>query len=198
VLEKLELIKNNAQEKLKSVNSIEEINQLRVKILGRKGDITQVLRSLKDLAPEERVKVGQVANEVKAYLEEKISLRTEEFRRQEMEKKLAMEQIDISLPGLPLPKGSKHPLTQITEEIRDIFVGMGCLMMATFLPALVNRLATYLVVWLLPLPVLTAVTATTLRLEGSIVVLVPISLKSAPQASTIDALCITYWCDTSL
>jgi phenylalanyl-tRNA synthetase alpha chain len=125
VLEKLELIKNNAQEKLKSVNSIEEINQLRVKILGRKGDITQVLRSLKDLAPEERVKVGQVANEVKAYLEEKISLRTEEFRRQEMEKKLAMEQIDISLPGLPLPKGSKHPLTQITEEIRDIFVGMG-------------------------------------------------------------------------
>ncbi len=125
MLTKLSEIKTRAEKMLLEATSIEQLNDLRVKTLGRKGEMTLLLRSLKDLSPQEKAELGMAANNVKMQLEEMISRKTEELKQQEMEKRLIMEKIDVSLPGLPFMRGSKHPLTRVYEEIRDIFVGMG-------------------------------------------------------------------------
>ncbi len=125
MLTKLNEIKVRAEELLQEAVSIEKLNDLRVKTLGRKGEITLLLRSLKDLSPEEKAEMGMAANHFKMQLEEMINKKTEELKQQEMEKRLIAEKIDVSLPGLPFMRGSKHPLTRVYEEIRDIFVGMG-------------------------------------------------------------------------
>ncbi|MCK9314302.1 MAG: phenylalanine--tRNA ligase subunit alpha [Methanocorpusculum sp.] len=125
VLNKLKEIADNSEKCLSQAASINEINELRVKVLGRKGEITQVLRGLKDLDAQERASVGKIANELKEKLEDMISSRTEEIKGQELQQRLARESVDISLPGLPLPRGGKHPLTLINEEIREIFLSMG-------------------------------------------------------------------------
>lgn len=125
MLEKLKVIKNSAEKKLAEISSADEINEIKVKTLGRKGEITQVLRGLKDLNAEERAEIGKIANEFKANLEQMINQKTEEIKRRELDNKLSREKIDVTLPGLPPQRGGKHPLTQVTEEIRDIFTGMG-------------------------------------------------------------------------
>ena len=125
MLNRLKEIANNSEQRLVQANSIGELNELRVKVLGRKGEITQVLRGLKDLDAQERASVGKVANELKQKLEDMIRSRTEEIKGQELQLRLAQESIDVSLPGLPLQRGGKHPLTLIIEEIRDIFLAMG-------------------------------------------------------------------------
>ncbi len=125
MLTKLNEIKVRAEELLQEAVSIEKLNDLRVKTLGRKGEITLLLRSLKDLSPEEKAEMGMAANNFKMQMEEMINKKTEELKQQEIEKRLIAEKIDVSLPGLPLMRGSKHPLTRVYEEIRDIFVGMG-------------------------------------------------------------------------
>ncbi|MDD2586050.1 MAG: phenylalanine--tRNA ligase subunit alpha [Syntrophomonadaceae bacterium] len=123
--EKLKLIKKNAEEKIAAIGSLDEVNDLRVKTLGRKGEITQLLRGLKDLNAEERSEIGKIANEFKVHLEQMINQKTEEIKHCELDSRLAREKIDVTLPGLPPQRGGKHPLTQITEEIRDIFTGLG-------------------------------------------------------------------------
>ncbi len=125
MLTKLNEVKARAEKLLQEAVSIEKLNDLRVKTLGRKGEITLLLRSLKDLSPEEKAELGMAANNFKMQLEEMINKKTEELKQQEMEKRLIAEKIDVSLPGLPFMRGSKHPLTRVYEEIRDIFVGMG-------------------------------------------------------------------------
>jgi len=125
MLNKLKEIKDVTEKKLTKIGNLDEINDLRVKILGRKGEITQLLRSLKDLTAEERAQFGKVANEVKNTLDEMITARTEEIKRKELEVKLSLETIDVTLPGVPVQRGAKHPLTQVFEEVRDIFIGMG-------------------------------------------------------------------------
>ena len=125
VLNKLKEIADKSEKWLSQAGSIDEINELRVKVLGRKGEITQVLRGLKDLDAGERASVGKIANQVKEKLDNMISSRTEEIKGEELQLRLAQESIDISLPGLPLQRGGKHPLTLINEEIREIFLSMG-------------------------------------------------------------------------
>ncbi|KUG04925.1 phenylalanyl-trna synthetase alpha chain [hydrocarbon metagenome] len=125
MLTKLNEVKAHAEKMLQEAVSIERLNDLRVKTLGRKGEITLLLRSLKDLSPEEKAELGMAANQFKMQLEEMINKKTDEIKQQEMEKRLIAEKIDVSLPGLPFMRGSKHPLTRVYEEIRDIFVGMG-------------------------------------------------------------------------
>lgn len=125
MLEKLKELANSSEQRLAQISSIDEINELKVRILGRKGEITQLLRSLKDLDAQERASVGKIANELKAKLEDTINRRSEEIKNHEMLMRLENERVDISLPGLPLQRGGKHPLTLVNEEIRDIFIGMG-------------------------------------------------------------------------
>lgn len=121
----LKEIKAQTEARLKEITTLDELNELRVRTLGRKGEITLLLKKLKDIPPQERAEVGKLANEVKNALERMLEEKENELRQRELELRLSREAIDVTLPGLPFIKGRKHPLTQVMEEIRDIFTGMG-------------------------------------------------------------------------
>lgn len=125
MIEKLTTIRVEAEKNISEVDDYGSLNEIRVKILGRKGEITQLLRGLKDLEPEKRAEVGCVANEVKDTLERLIEDKTQQLRALELEMRLQQERIDITLPGMLGPTGGQHPITRVTNEIKDIFVGMG-------------------------------------------------------------------------
>lgn len=123
--EKLTAMAGEAREKLLEAESLEEINNIRVKYLGKKGELTRVLRGMGSLPPEERPRVGQLANQVRAELEELLEKRAAEIKQKELETRLERERIDVTLPGTPFMLGKNHPLTRIQEEIENIFLGLG-------------------------------------------------------------------------
>jgi phenylalanyl-tRNA synthetase alpha chain len=125
MIERLKEIKTSVEAKINQVTDMEALNEIKVKTLGRKGDVTLFLRNLKNLSGEERARVGKTANEIKSALEEMIEEKAREIARQEMEKKLASEKIDVTLPGLPFAHGGKHPITLVRDEIKEIFLGLG-------------------------------------------------------------------------
>lgn len=125
MLDKLRQIEVQARESLQAAGSTEEINQLRTRILGRKGEITALLRGLKGLDEKQRAEVGQVANQVKENLDKAITGRINLLKDQELENRLEREVIDVTLPGLPFPPGGLHPLSRIMGDIREIFTGLG-------------------------------------------------------------------------
>ncbi|MEN6349855.1 MAG: phenylalanine--tRNA ligase subunit alpha [Syntrophomonas sp.] len=125
MLKKVKALKTDCEKLLSQTSTIDELNEFKVKTLGRKGTITLLLRGLKDLSAEERGEVGKLANELKTNLEKMINSKIEEIKRKELEIKLMQEKIDVTLPGLLQPRGGKHPLTLVMEEMRDIFTGMG-------------------------------------------------------------------------
>jgi len=122
---KLEQIAKEAEEKIKAASNLEALKNCRVEYLGRKGEITAVLRSLKDLPPEERAAVGQAANRVRDHLEELIESKTQELNARALQERLMQEKLDVTLPGTPRVYGGKHPLTLVREEIENIFLGLG-------------------------------------------------------------------------
>jgi phenylalanyl-tRNA synthetase alpha chain len=103
----------------------QQLDELKVKYLGKKGLLTEILRGMGALSAEERPVIGQVANEVRAAIEGVISAKQEEYRKAETANKLRAEQIDVTLPGRPAPLGSVHPLNKVIQEVEDIFIGMG-------------------------------------------------------------------------
>lgn len=121
----LKKIRVQTEERLREISNLDELNELKVRTLGRKGEITMILKKLKDIPPEERAEVGKLANEVKNALEQMMEEKEKELKKKELELRLSQEAVDVTLPGLPLLKGRKHPLTQVMEEIRTIFTGMG-------------------------------------------------------------------------
>ena len=123
--EKLEGIKLNALEELKSVSSRTELENLRVKYLGKKGELTQILRGMGGLSAEERPIVGKVANEVRESLEAAIESSVNDMKNKEKEIKLKSEIIDISMPGKKQVIGKKNPLELTLDSIQDIFISMG-------------------------------------------------------------------------
>jgi len=125
MIDRLLQLKRAAEDTIKGISDIESLNELKVKTLGRKGEITNILRGLKDLAGEEKVEAGKTANEVKNLLEDLIEKKSNEIKARELEHKLLTEKIDVSLPGLPLQSGGLHPITRVTQEIKNIFIGMG-------------------------------------------------------------------------
>lgn len=125
MLEKMNELKKKAEDAIPQLINMEELNEFRVKMLGRKGELTQLLRGLKSLASEERAQAGQLANELKGSLEELIERKFEEFKSRELERRLAEEKIDVTLPGLPPHHGSIHPLSRVEDEILEIFTAMG-------------------------------------------------------------------------
>ncbi|MGE5417385.1 MAG: phenylalanine--tRNA ligase subunit alpha [Acidobacteriota bacterium] len=122
---KLDEIKRRAEDKISAATNLDFLKEIKVEFLGRKGEITQVLRGLKDLTPEERGSVGKAANELKDLLEDIFDKCEEKFKEVELQERLLKERIDVTLPGRPLPSGSKHPLTLVIEEIKGIFMGLG-------------------------------------------------------------------------
>ena len=125
MLEKLNDLELEFLRQIKEIDRIDQLNDLRVKLLGRKGEITQLLRGLKDISADQRAEVGRVTNELKERMESKLQERSGELKSRALDERLRAETIDVTLPGTPFMRGGKHPLTQIREEIQDIFIGMG-------------------------------------------------------------------------
>ena len=123
--EKVNSIKENATCEIKAADSLQSLNDLRVMYLGKKGKLTEILRGMGSLSPEERPIMGALVNEAKEEISEIISKREEELKKIELNKKLEKEDIDITLPSKKVKRGSKHPLNRVIEEVEDLFVSMG-------------------------------------------------------------------------
>ena len=123
--EKIEKIKLQSISEIENSKNLKELNDLRVKYLGKKGELTSVLRGMGSLSAEERPIIGSLVNVVKNELEELISGKEEQFKQEEMNRKLESERIDITLPSKKIKRGSKHPINRTIEEIEDLFVSMG-------------------------------------------------------------------------
>jgi phenylalanyl-tRNA synthetase alpha chain len=114
-----------AREAVASAGGVEELEALRVRFLGRRGEITLALRRLGELPPEERPAAGQRGNAVRAAVEGLLSARTAELERAAVEERLAAEAVDVTLPGRRPPLGHAHPLTQVQDDVRRVFAAMG-------------------------------------------------------------------------
>ena len=123
--EQLELIKVNALAALESAATPAALEELRVKLLGKKGELTAVLKMMGKLSPEERPVMGQLANAVRADIEAKLEERKAAINAAVLEAKLAAESIDVTIPGETVSLGHQHPMNQVLQEVKDIFVGMG-------------------------------------------------------------------------
>ena len=119
----LEQIRQSAMEQLSRVDA--DLSEIRVKYLGKKGELTAVLRSMGSLSPEERPAFGQRANEVRAQIEAEIERRQTEMKSAMRDRALRAEKLDVTVPGEDVPFGHIHPLSRVQHEIEDIFIGMG-------------------------------------------------------------------------
>ena len=125
--EKLEALLSAATAELAHVATEDSLQDLRVKYLGKKGELTAVMKGLGSLSSEERPLIGQIVNKVKTELETRIDGAALQIREAGKAEKLRSERVDVTLPGRRLPVGTRHPITLITEEISDIFAGLGFL-----------------------------------------------------------------------
>jgi len=123
--EKLNMIKNSALEELKNAKIKEELEAIRIKYLGKKGELTQILRGMGKLSKEERPIIGKMANEVRTSIEEVLENAIKKINDEEKKKRLKSEIIDISMPGKKQFIGKKHPLELTLDRIKDIFISMG-------------------------------------------------------------------------
>ena len=121
----LKAIEAQVAEGLAAAESMEALEALRVSVLGKKGSLTQIMRSMGKLAPEERPVMGQLANTVRGNVDAAIKARREELGRELMERKMAADACDVTLPGRRLSHGTQHLISQIREEVEDIFCGLG-------------------------------------------------------------------------
>ena len=123
--EKLDAIKENALSQIKATDSLEKLNDIRVAFLGKKGELTEVLKSMKEVAPEDRPKVGQIVNETRQAIEEVLDAAKKDLAAKKRELQMKAEVIDVTLPAKKAELGHKHPNTLAREEIEKIFIGMG-------------------------------------------------------------------------
>ncbi len=123
--DRLSAMMAEARERMQKATSLEEAEQLRIDYLGKKGELTAMLRSMKDLSPEERRAFGQRANEARSELETKLNERMAYFRGRQKDLELEKQKVDVTEPGVVRPVGAKHLITTVTDEIVRIFLGMG-------------------------------------------------------------------------
>ncbi len=124
--EKIARLKQMAEEKIRQhADTLSALNDVRVEFLGKKGEFTSLLRGLKELAQEERPRIGQIVNEAREQIETLLEKKREELRVRDMEEKLANEQLDVTLPGRHQWQGHLHPLTLTLDRIKAIFMDMG-------------------------------------------------------------------------
>ena len=123
--EQLHALEQEALEKVKDAENLQDIQAVQVAYLGRKGSITEVLRGMGKLSKEERPVIGELANKVRTAIKAAIDAKKEKIEQVELEQQLQKEAIDVTLPGRPVHIGGKHILTSIIEEIEDLFIGLG-------------------------------------------------------------------------
>jgi phenylalanyl-tRNA synthetase alpha chain len=124
--EKIAQLKREAAEAIRqTAGSLSELNDIRVKYLGKKGEITSLLRGMSKLSKEDRPRVGQIVNEARKQVEALIAEKDEELKEKQLQERLSNEKIDITLPGREVPLGHLHPLTLTLNRIKKIFMSMG-------------------------------------------------------------------------
>jgi len=123
--EKLNQIRDLAIKNLKDASNLKTLEDLRVQFLGKKGELTQILKGMKNLSDKERPIIGQAANEVRAVIEQKIDETKNILIKKEQEIKLKAETIDVTMPGKTKQLGHRHPMTLVIDNIKNIFIGMG-------------------------------------------------------------------------
>lgn len=123
--EKLIMLHKQALLELQNCSSLDELSEIKVRYMGKKGELTQVLRGMGTLSPAERPLVGQLANEIRDELENKLSLILQKIKILEIERRISHESIDVTMPGSVTKIGRRHPLDTVMEKIEEIFIGMG-------------------------------------------------------------------------
>lgn len=123
--EKLQSIKEQALAKIAEATETGMLNEIKVNILGKKGELTQVLKSMKDVAPEDRPKVGQLVNEARQIIEDTLAEKMEALNRALRAEKMKRETIDVTLPGVKRITGHRHPNQIALEDLERVFIGMG-------------------------------------------------------------------------
>jgi len=125
MLERLKDLQKKAMTEIAETADLKHLNDLRVEYLGKKGPIQDVMKHMKDMAPEARKAVGQVSNTVKAIISDKIEAKRTELEALAIEKQLASEKIDVTLPACQPCIGAAHPLQLVTRQLEDLFIAMG-------------------------------------------------------------------------
>ena len=123
--ERLEAIKEKALSQISESDSLEKLNDIRSSILGKKGELTEVLKGMKDVAPEDRPKVGQIVNETREAIESLLAERIAKFEAEKLRRRYKAEKIDVTMPAKKAARGNLHPITQVMNELIDIFGSMG-------------------------------------------------------------------------
>ena len=123
--EKLQQIRERGLQEIHESKELGRLNEVRDNILGKKGELTSVLRGMKDVAPEDRPKVGQWVNETRAAIEEVLEEKIKKFQEEELQRKYKSEKIDVTMPAKQAVKGNLHPITQVRNQLIDIFGSMG-------------------------------------------------------------------------
>lgn len=123
--QQLEEIRKSAHEMLAAASSPAELETLRVKFLGKKGELTAILKQMGKLSAQERPVIGQLANDVRSFIEKEISDRSEQLKAIEVKERLEKEKLDVTMPGKHHKLGQKHPLSIVLDELKEIFLGMG-------------------------------------------------------------------------
>jgi len=123
--EKLQAIREEALAKIEAAKDLDALNNIKVDVLGKKGELTQVLKGMKDVAPEDRPKVGQMVNDTRTAIEERLEAVKSDIAKKIREEKMKKEVIDVTLPGTMHMKGHRQPNQIALEELERVFVGMG-------------------------------------------------------------------------
>lgn len=123
--EKLQELAEAARKRIEEAEGPDKLNEVKVAYLGKKGELTAILKSMKDVAPEDRPKVGQLVNETRAKIEELLEASRKKLEEAAREAKMKAEVIDVTLPAKKSMIGHRHPNTIALEEVERIFIGMG-------------------------------------------------------------------------
>ena len=123
--QKLEQIKTQALASIETVETKAELESARVKYLGKKGEITAILKQMGSLSAEQRPRLGELANRIRADIEQHIAEKSQELESKDLLARLESEKLDVTIPGREIKFGHKHPMSIVLDEVKDIFIGMG-------------------------------------------------------------------------
>ncbi len=123
--DQLTAIRTKAAAALGGAQTLAELEELRIQYLGKKGELTAVMKGMGKLSPEERPVAGQLANEARGEIEAALETKKAELEKQAADAKIQSETIDVTMPGRRRTRGKKHPLTTVLDDLKDIFIGMG-------------------------------------------------------------------------
>ena len=123
--EQLEQIRQATLAEVESLGDLPALESVRVRVLGKKGELTALLKQMGRLSAEERPVMGQLANSIRAELEAKLEARRTELEAQALDRRLAAEAVDVTIPGKTVQMGHQHPMNKVLQEVKEIFIGMG-------------------------------------------------------------------------